>query len=244
MKKVIVITGGTSGIGKYILKKMLCQGNKVYVISKNEKKINETMNELKSYEKKVNFIKADICSEKELIDAFNFIKRVETYIDVLINNAAFDKMSDIENYNYTYFKKIVNTNLIGKFLCLKLAVPLLKKSSYPVVINIASRLATRAMKDSSAYCCSAAGIVMLTKCAALELSKYSIRVNCISPSLVLTPLSLKSYDELTIKNTAAKSTRKRLCTEQDVYNAIEFLINKKSDFINGENINVSGGLII
>lgn len=158
--------------------------------------------------------------------------------------AAFDQMESIENYKKDIFEKIVNTNLVGKMICIKHSIDLLRESTYPTIINIASRLASRPMMNSSAYCCSAAGIIMLTECAALELAKDNIRVNTVSPSLTITPLAEKSYTKDEIIATAQMNTRNRLCEMKDIYNVISFLISPESDYINGENINVNGGLLL
>lgn len=225
-------------------KRYLENGDYVIITGYNENHINETKKELSKYNDKTTFIKVDLTEEKSIINMFALIKEKYGYIDVLINNAALDKMDSIVSYSYEDFEKIVKTNLIGKMFCIKYSVELLKKSKYPTILNISSRLATKPMLDSSAYCCSAAGIVMLTKCAALELSEENIRVNTISPSLTITPLSLKSYTQDEIKEVSAKSLRKRLCEMEDIYNLSEFLISKKSDYINGENINLNGGILL
>lgn len=242
MSRVIVITGGTSGIGKDLVKKFASKNNKVFVLSRNEKNIENTKKKINSAN--VDFIVCDLLKEKDIIKAFEKINSKIDCIDLLINNAAYDYMSDIENYNYEAFSNIINTNLLGKVFCTKYALKLLKKSKYPSVINIASRLATKPMFDSSAYCCGASSIVMFTKCAAIEFEKYSIRVNCISPSLTKTPLALKSYTKDEIESIKEKSTRKRLCTPNDIYELIEFLSSKKSDYINGENININSGILL
>lgn len=242
MNKIIVITGGTSGIGKYIAEQYIKLGNKVYIISKSIKKIEKTKKEINN--SNAIFIKADLEKEKEIKQAFERIYNNEDYIDMLINNAAYDNMQSIENFEYEEFQKIINTNLLGKVFCIKYAIPLLRNSMYPSIINIASRLSEKPMINSSAYCCGAASIVMLTKCAALELEKYSIRVNCVSPSLTLTPLSIKSYTKKEIESVSSKSTRKRLCTPEDIFELINFLFSEKSDYINGENIGLNGGILL
>ena len=242
MNKVIVITGGTSGIGKYLTEQYIKLGNKVYIISKNIKKIEKVKEEINN--KYAIFINADLTKEKAIKQAFEKIYNMEEHIDILINNAAYDNMQPIENFEYEEFQKIINTNLLGKVFCIKYAIPLLRKSMYPSIINIASRLSEKPMINSSAYCCGASSIVMLTKCAALELEKYSIRVNCISPSLTLTPLSIKSYTKEEIENVSNKSTRKRLCTPEDIFELINFLSSEKSDYINGENIGLNGGILL
>lgn len=242
MKKHIVITGGTSGIGKGLVERFLNDGEIVFVISKSKEHILETKKELNN--KNVFFIQADLIKEDDVTTAFKYIGEKTDKIDVLINNAAYDKMSSIEYYDYSEYKKIITTNLCGKFLCINKGLKLLKKSDYPSVINIASRLADRPMKDSAGYCSAAAGIVMLTKCAALEFEDYGIRVNCVSPSLTKTPLSVKSYSEEEILRTKNINPRKRLCEIDDIYEVIKFLISPNSDYINGENINVNGGILL
>lgn len=238
MNRIIVITGGTSGIGKYLAEKF-SKTDYIYVLSRNVDKIEKEFTS-----ENVSFIKCDLTIDEEIISAFKKIRNNHNHIDILINNAAYDFMDKIENYDYREFEKIIKTNLIGKAFCIKYAVPLLKKSNYPSIVNIASRLATRPMDNSSAYCCAASAIVMLTKCSALELEKYSIRVNCVSPSLTLTPLTLKSYSKEEIDEVKKKSTRKRLCEKQDIYNLISFLISEESDYINGENIGINGGILL
>lgn len=242
MSKVIVITGGTSGIGRDLVRKFSNKENFIFVLSKNKENIDISKKEINS--DNVEFIKCDLLIEEDIIKAFKYINTKVNHMDLLINNAAYDFMSSIEDYDYDTFSRIINTNLLGKVFCLKNSIDLLKESKYPCVINIASRLATKPMNDSSAYCSAAAGIVMFTKCAAIELEKYSIRVNCISPSLTITPLSLKSYTEEEINRVKNISTRKRLCTSDDIYELIIFLSSRKSDYINGENIDLSSGILL
>ena len=78
----------------------------------------------------------------------------------------------------------------------------------------------------------------------MELSKYNIRVNTVSPSLTLTPLSKQSYSEEEIKATAEKNPSKRLGTVEDTANLVLFLLSDKADYINGENVNVNGGILL
>lgn len=243
MNRIILVTGSTSGIGKYVAKRLLEQGDTVIVTSSTNEKIERTKNDFYAF-KNVFFLQANLQEENSTNELFRRIENKYGYLDILVNNAAFDSMSSLENYDYNTFCRIVKTNLIGKAFCIKKAIKLLKKSNYPSIINISSRLAEKPMKNSTAYCCSAAGIVMLTKCMALELEDFNIRVNCISPSLTLTPLAKQSYSSNEIKEVEQKSLRHRICEMEDIYNVLDFLISKKSDYINGENINVNGGILL
>ena len=86
---------------------------------------------------------------------------------------------------------------------------------------------------------------MLTKCCALELTpKYNIKVNTVSPSMTLTPLAKKSYSEEEIKETSSKNPSGRLGEVSDIVHTVSFLLSDKADYINGENINVNGGILL
>ncbi len=239
--KVALVTGGTSGIGKDIVRHLLVNNVKVITCyAKNE----ESAKELKEEFGDIDVIKADVSKESDVIKLYEFIEKKYGKLDYLINNAGISIDGYIEDYSIESYRKVIDVNLIGKEICIKHGINLLKKSLTPRVINIASRLGTSAMEESVAYCTSEAGILMLTKVAALELAKYNIKVNAISPSLTLTPLSIQFYSEAEIENTAKKNPSKRLGDTKDVATAAMFLLSDDASYINGENINVNGGILL
>lgn len=129
--------------------------------------------------------------------------------------------------------------------CAKYALPLLKKSKCPRIVNIASRFAQKPFIDGMmGYCCSEAGIVMMTKVLALEYAKYNIRVNTVSPSLTLTPMTRAVCSQEEIDTIAKKNPSGRLGEPADIANVVMFLCSEKADYINGENINVNGGILL
>ncbi len=238
--KVALVTGGTSGIGKEIVKELLKNGAFVYAnYGHNDKMMKEANDELIEYKDRLIFIKADITKEEEVITMFKKINK----LDYLINNTGTNIDSMIENFNLNNFTKVINTNLIGKFICTKHAIPLLKKSENPSIVNIASRLGTNPCKEASAYCASEAGVINFTKASALELSDYNIRVNCVSPGLTITPLSLEGWSKEEIEETIENNLLKRLAETIDIANAVLFLLSDKASYINGENLNVNGGTL-
>ena len=165
-------------------------------------------------------------------------------LDGVVNCAAYDKMLSIEDLTVEEYRHELNVNVVARWLCIKKAIPLLKKSTAPRIVNIASRLGTKPMEDSIAYCTSEAATIMLTKCCALELAKYNIRVNTVSPSLTLTPLAKKIYTDEEIQITSFKNPSGRLGTPEDTANLVLFLLSDKADYINGDNINVNGGILL
>lgn len=239
--KVALVTGGTSGIGKEIAKQLLINGAKVIInYAHNEENYKKTKNEFEEYKDNVLFIKADISNEDEVIRMFEQIEK----LDYLINNAGTNIDSYIEEFNTEDFRRVLDVNLVGKVICTKHAVPLLKNSKAPSIVNIASRLGTRPCVEASAYCSAEAGIINFTQASALELSKYSIRVNTVSPSLTITPLALEGWTEQEIEKHKQNNPLKRLGETIDIANAVLFLLSEKASYINGENLNVNGGSLL
>lgn len=183
------------------------------------------------------FIKADISKEEEIIKMFSKIER----LDFLINNAGTNIDGDIETLDLKDFRKVLEVNLVGKVICTKYAIPLLKNSRNASIVNIASRLGVKPCAEASAYCASEAGIINFTMAVALELSKYNIRVNAVSPSLTITPLALEGWTEEEIEEQKQSNPLKRLGETIDIANAVLFLLSDKASYINGENLNVNGG---
>lgn len=243
--KVILVTGSTSGIGRQIAKQLL-ENNAIVVINygHNENMAKETMEELSLYKDKILLVKCDLSKEKEVDEMFNKISNEYGKLDGLVNCAAYDKVLSIEDLTIEEYRHELDVNLVARWQCIKNAIPLMKKTEMPRVVNIASRLGTRPMNDSLAYCTCEAATIMLTKCCALELAKYNIKVNTVSPSLTLTPLGMQSYTEEEIKATAEKNPSKRLGTTEDTANLVLFLLSDKADYINGENVNVNGGILL
>lgn len=239
--KVALVTGGTSGIGKEIAKQLLRNGAKVIInYSNNEDNYKKTKNEFQEYKNNVLFIKADVSNEDEVMRMFEQIEK----LDYLINNAGTNIDSYIEEFNIEDFRRVLDVNLIGKVICTKHAVPLLKNSKSPSIVNIASRLGTRPCAEASAYCSAEAGIINFTQASALELSKYSIRVNTVSPSLTKTPLALNGWTESEIESYKQNNPLKRLGETIDIANAVLFLLSENASYINGENLNVNGGSLL
>lgn len=244
--KVFLITGSTSGIGQGIAKALLEQGANVVInYAHNEENAEETKKLLKDYKNNTLFIKADISDEKTVIDMYKKIEERFNKLDGLVNNAVYDKIFSIEDLPVDEFRRELDVNVIARWMCIKYSIPLLKKSDMPRIINIASRLGTKPIEESVAYCTSEAATIMLTQCCALELTKkYNIKTNTVSPSMTLTPLAKKSYTEDEIKQTAEKNPSGRLGEVEDTVNAVLFLLSEQADYINGENLNVNGGILL
>lgn len=244
-RKVALITGASSGIGRSIARELAKNGIEVVInFSKSESKAKEVKDEIISAGGRAHIVQADITVPSEVVRLFEFVSTQFSVLDILVNNAGVYIPDFIETHDISNWDKVLSLNLRSKLLCTKYAVPLLKKSLMPRIINIATRGAVNPMEESAAYCCAASAIVMLTKISALELSKYNIKVNSVSPGLTRTPMTEAVDTENEFENYATRNPSKRIGLPKDIANMVAFLVSDDADFVNGENINVSGGIVL
>ena len=238
-------TGRTSGIGKEIALELLEEGNEVIITyAHNDEQAQNTQKEFKEKGYSVEVFKADISEEEQVKALFDFAKEKFGKLNGLVNNAGTNIDEFVETCSLENYMRVVNTNFIGKMLCSKYAIPLLKNQENACIVNISSSLGVRPDTECSAYCCSASAIITLTQCLAMELAEQNIRVNCVSPAFTPTPLSLAGWTEEEIKAKEKRNPRHRLGKVEDMANAVLFLLSEKADYINGENLKVNGGGIL
>ncbi|MDD4556617.1 MAG: SDR family NAD(P)-dependent oxidoreductase [Alphaproteobacteria bacterium] len=237
--KIALVTGGTSGIGLEIAKQLLATGAKIVVnYAHNEKQADIARTELGD----CMFVCADISDESAVKNMFNQIKQKYGKLDYLVNNAGTNTDAFIRDFEAAEFQRVVNVNLVGKFLCTKYAIPLLSNGAS--IVNISSNLGVRPCAESSAYNAAAAGIINFTKSTTLELAGTGIRVNTVSPGFTPTPLSLSGWTTSEIEQKKLSNPMRRNATTTDIANTVLFLLSDKAAFINGQNILVNGGSVM
>ena len=246
INKTIVVTGGSSGIGKKITDEILAAKGRVFVLSKNEKKIT-SLNKKYISNKKFLGIQCDVSDENDVKDAFNFINKKTNHIYGLVNNAGINpSRNDILNTSLADWEDTINTNLKGAFLCSKQVIMSMKKNSQGSIVNISS-VAAFGMKKRIAYSSSKAGMIGFTKSLARDHASRNIRVNCICPGYVPTNL-VKSY----LTNLSAKEKKDlfdrhpmgKLGSPEDIAFATSFLLSNRAKWITGIALNVDGGYSI
>ena len=236
--KIALVTGGTSGIGKEIVKELLDKGCKVITCyHKNKKQAQEVEKELNS--ENLLIIKCDVSNEKEVIKMFKLIKEKYGKLDYLVNNAGTFIDNFIKDFDMKDFKKVLDINLLGKVMCTKYAYNIMSENGS--IVNISSHLGVIPCKESPAYSVAAAGIINFTKATALEYADKKIRANSICPAFTPTPLSLKGWTKEEIDKKLQDTPLKRLATPSDTAKLCLFLLSDDASFITGENIWINGG---
>ena len=233
--------GGCSGLGYGISRAFLQAGAQVIAFYKeNDEKAQKVTDELRKLGD-FRAIKVDVSKEDAMREAFKQIQK----LDYLVNCAGISNEDDFVKLPMDKIKEVFETSLFGKMIACKCAYPLLLKSKSPRVVNIASRFATKPIPGALPLSTAEAGIVMFTKNLALEWAKDKIKVNAISPSLTAKTGSYYAFykDEDAIE-IGKSNPSGRLGKLEDVANAVLFLCTEESEYINGENINVSGGILL
>ena len=225
--KTVLVTGASSGIGNSIAKSFLEKGAKVIVFGINKPDLN------------VDFYKVDIKKEIEIKSALSKIKK----IDILVNNSGVVKVSKIIDTSNDYFDDIFNTNFRGLFWMSKYSIP--KINEMGCIINISSIAGLKSYEGYGIYCATKSAIISLTKTLAIELAEKKIRVNCIAPGIIKTPIWEKMYGnqgDKKLKEEEKTVLLKRAGKPEEIAQTSIFLC--ENEFINGEVIVVDGGEII
>lgn len=238
MNKVALVTGGTSGIGKEIVKELLEKKCKVVTCYHNDdKKAKDVENEFNT--ENLFIVKCDVCNEEEVINMFRKIDEKFGKIDYLVNNAGTFIDNYIKDFDIGDFKKVLDINLLGKVICTKHAYDNMNDNGS--IVNISSHLGVVPCTESPAYCSAAAAIINFTKATALEYADKKIRANSICPAFTPTPLSLRGWKQEEIDQKLKETPLGRFATPEDTAKLCLFLLSDDSNFITGENIWINGG---
>lgn len=247
-KKVVLVTGGTSGIGfgtiEYLLEQEIYE---VISLSRGDKNMSLAKEKLGELANKVIFLQGDISNEADCKKVYDEINSRYGRLDGLVNSAGIIKLGGIEDQTLEEWNNSININLTGIFLLTKTLLPLLKKGRNTSVVNISSMSSERA-GGSIAYCTSKAGVDMITKYLGQELGKYNIRVNSVNPAAVYTNIYVASgdytqegYDKWSEEKAPLYPLGRIGDAKKDIAPTIEFLLSDKSLWTTGAIYLVDGG---
>lgn len=240
--RVVLVTGGSRGIGAECVKLFVECGAKVaFTFHKNESAAGQLISGL-GIEADVKSYKVDAANEREVAACVRNIKNDFGRIDVLVNNAGIWKHGKIDEMSIGQWNETIETNLTGTFNFTSKVVPIMKENEWGRIINVASTAGQRGEPEYSHYAASKGGMISFTKSLAVELAPFGITANCVAPGWVYTDMSndelSKPEKEETIKEYIPLG---RAAYPEEIAGPIIFLASKLADHINGEILNVNGG---
>lgn len=241
-EKVVVVTGGSRGIGRAIAVAMGACGAKVVVnYMGNEAAASETAELVKSAGGQSKICKFDVANFAEVQESFKQIEKEWGAVDVLVNNAGVSKDNLFVRFKEEEWDANIDTNLKGAFNCSRaVAMGMMKKRSGKI-INLSSVIGLLGNAGQTAYAASKAGLLGLTKSLAREFASRNIQVNAIAPGYISTDMTAAHGDKL-VENVLKQIPQERLGEPIEIAKAAVFLASVASDYVTGQTMAVDGGM--
>jgi glucose 1-dehydrogenase len=233
--KVCLVSGGGSGIGKATCKQFAREGGKVMVIDLNEEHGKQTVQEITDDHGEALFARCDVGEPDQVKAAIKMAVDQWKKIDVVVNDAAMMTFQPVVDLPDEDFDKVLNVNLRSVFLFCKYAVPHMPEGS--AIVNLSSVHAHETTKNVVPYASSKGGIEAFTRGASEEFAPLKIRINCVAPGAVDTPML---WNNPNVKSGAEK-VEGAIGQPEDISAAICFLAAPEARFITGTTLIVDGG---
>ena len=244
--KIVLITGGSRGIGKSIAKECMRQGATVAFTYRDENSQEQAIQVEKELNEDGGLAKAFMSDAANFEDAQKLISDIISEfgtIDVLVNNAGITRDTLLMRMSEDQWDDVINTNLKSAFNLTKAAqIPMLKARSGSI-INMSSVVGVKGNAGQANYAASKAGLIGFTKSVAAELGSRGIRCNAIAPGFIETEMT-KSLDEKVVEEWRNGIPLKRGGTPLDVANTTVFLASDMSSYVTGQTIHVCGGMLM
>ena len=245
MKKIAVVTGGASGIGRAVVERLAKERFSVAILDINEERGKIAAAEVNRGDGEAQFFHTDVSLEDPVGEAFQGILKQQGSIDVLVNVAGgTSHRHTVEEFPLAHWQETIDRNLTSVFLCCRAVIGTMKQQKAGAIISISSDIGFSGAPVRGAYAAAKAGILGFSKCLALELAPFGIRVNVVAPGRIATERVLASYSP-----EAWDAGNKRIPLghpgePQDVAEAVAFLASDASRHMTGQTIHVNGGRIM
>lgn len=245
-KKVMIVSGGGSGLGLAAAIKFAKNDFNVVIIDIDKEKGEEAAKKIRSMGVDAVFCLCDISNKEQVQNAAEVTKARFGRADVLINNAGLEVRGSILQCSEEDWEKLYAINLKGIYYMTNSFAPLILEQGKGAIINTGSILGYRTVGERAAYSSSKGAIDTLTRSMAFDLAPHNIRVNCVAPGAIDTPLLRGSINDSpdpaeTERFLGSKSVFNRMGTSEEVANVMYFLASEEASFVTGATYFVDGG---
>jgi sorbitol-6-phosphate 2-dehydrogenase len=254
LDQIAIVTGGAQGLGAAIVRRLAGEGAHVVVADLNLEGAQRTAAEVAAASgRRTLALAVDVTQEEQVAALVERTVAEFGRLDLMVANAGIVLSGPVEEFDVARFRKVIDVNLTGYFLCVKYAARVMKAQRRGVIIQVNSKSGKKGSYKNSAYAASKFGGIGLTQSVALELAEFGVRVNAVCPGNLLdSPLwqdSLYAQYAARLGISEAEVRQryvdqvpmKRGCTYQDVTNVIVFLASEQASYMTGQAINVTGG---
>jgi len=233
-----LVTGGASGIGAAISRRLAAEGAEVTIGDLNLDGARKVAGEISA--EAVELDVTDLDSARAAVESTGTL-------DILVNNAGTDEFGFFAETTPEQWEKVISVNLRGVLNCTHAALPGMQDAGYGRMVNIASEAGRIGSKGSAVYSAAKAGVIGFTKVMAREGARFGINANAIAPGPIETPLLLQALEfgeigEKIIENMKAGTQLRRMGSPDEVAAAVAFLASEDASYVTGETLGVSGGM--
>lgn len=242
-RPIALVTGSSRGIGKAVALELARSGHSLIInYFDEERDANQVCTEIKALGAVALPVRADVANREAVQKMLSTIATEFGRLDVLVNNAGITRDRSLAKMSYEEWDEVLKVNLSAPFSLLKEALPLLTKSAGASVVNISSIVAATGAFGQTNYAAAKAGLLGLTRTAAIELARYKIRVNAIAPGYIDTEM-LQAVPEQVRSEIQKKILLARFGSPTEIAATVRFLVTEGT-YITGQCLHVNGGLFL
>ena len=244
-QRVVIVTGGASGIGLGVSKRFAANGHAVAMLDVQDAALARESAALTASGAKVLALKVDVANREQIDTAYAAVRKQLGPISMVIANAGISMPQSFLSMSIGDWQRMIDVNLTGVFHTIQAALPDMVQQKWGRIVTISSNAAQQGAPDRAHYAAAKGGVIGLTKALARELAVHGITANTIPPALVDTPLARKgvaSGEVPPIEVIAQHIPIARAGTPEDIASTCEFLCSDGASYITGQQINVNGGI--
>ncbi|MBD9725642.1 SDR family oxidoreductase [Streptomyces caniscabiei] len=240
-RTAVITAAAGAGIGGATARRFLEEGARVLISDAHTRRLKEYKTELVAEfgADSVRAVPCDVTNDDQVRALFEAAARLHGRLDIVVNNAGLGGTSDLVDMTDEQWSRVLDVTLNGTFRCTRAALRLMREAGAGVIVNNASVVGWRAQAGQAHYAAAKAGVMALTRCAAIEAAAYGVRVNAVSPSLAMHPHLVKVTTPELLEELTAREALGRYAEPWEVANVIVFLASGYSSYLTGEIVSVS-----
>ena len=239
-RTAVITAAAGAGIGGATARRFLEEGARVLISDAHPRRLKEYETELgRDFPGAVTALPCDVTDESQVRTLFDTAVADHGRLDVVVNNAGLGGTAPLVDMSDDQWSRVLDVTLTGTFRCTRAALRLMRDAGTGVIVNNASVIGWRAQAGQAHYAAAKAGVMALTRCAAIEAAEYGVRVNAVSPSLAMHPHLAKVTTPELLEELTAREAFGRYAEPWEVANVIVFLASGYSSYMTGEVVAVS-----